>query len=291
MKNSQPKDQHILPEMFLNGFVNESRNIFMFDAVKNKISDPRNVDSVAKEKHIYTVIKGQNKDYAVEKKFSEIESHASPLFRKITSTGFVDITAQDVPEIIDFIVLIFIRTPRATSIAEHVMKKDEVLSKMIAIDPKAKKVADACNNSRGLSYAITLESSFLHRHKVLTDNFDLILLTAEEGSPPFILNDMFCCLEMTSLETHYIDDNIDWSKMNVRKHFPVSNRHCVSFVPKKDKSKIGTSEITYGRAAASQSDVQIINRLSFSQKERYAYCSQKDTLQNAVAHEAMHHDT
>ncbi|PZP85289.1 MAG: hypothetical protein DI582_06250 [Azospirillum brasilense] len=283
MKKNQPKDQHILPEMFLSGFVNESRNIFMFDANKNKISDPRNVNSVAKHKHIYTVINGQNKDYTVEEKFSEIESHAAPLFKKIASAGFIDITAQDIAEIIDFIVLIFIRTPRATLIAERVMKKDEVLSKMIAIDPKAKKVADACSNSRGLSYAITLESSFLHRHKVLTDNFDLILLTAEEGSPPFILNDMFCCLEMTSLETHYIDDNIDWSKMSVKKHFPVSNKHCVSFIPKKDKSRIGTSEITYGRTFASQSDVQIINRLSFSQKERYAYCSQMGALQDAIA--------
>ena len=280
MKKNQPKDQHILPEMFLKGFVNESKNIFMFDAVRNKISDPRNVNSVAKQKHLYTVIKGQNKDYTVEEKFSEIESHVAPLFKKINATGFANITQVDILALIDFIVLLFIRTPRATNVAEEVMKTDELLLKMVNMYPKAKKIAAACNESRGLSYAITLDGSFLHRHKVLTANFDLCLLTSEDGSAPFILNDTYCCLEGISSETHYKDDNIDWSKMNIKKHFPVSNKHCVSFVPKNDKSKIGTSEITYGRAVISKNDVQIINRLSFVQKERYAYCSQRTILEN-----------
>jgi len=283
MKNSQPYDQHIFPKMFLKNFVNENKNIFMFDTIKNKISDPRNVNSVAKQKHIYTVVKGKKEDYTVEKKFSEIESHAAPLFKKIKETGFVNITQQDLRELIDFIVLLFIKTPRATNAAEEVMKQDEVLLKMVEIDPKAERIAEACNKSKGLSYAITLPKHFLYRHKVLTDNFDLFLLTSEEGSPPFILNDTYCCFERVSSETHYQDDSIDWSKMNVKKHFPISNKHRISFIPKQDKSRIGTSEITCRRAVISQSDVQIINRLSFAQKQRYSYCSEKQILENAIA--------
>lgn len=283
MKKNQPKDQHVLPEMFLKGFVNKSNSIFMFDAVKNKISDPRNINSIAKQKHLYTVIKGHKKDYKVEENFSKIETHTTKLFEKIQATGFVNITQEDIPQLIDFIVLLFIRTPRAINVAEEVIKDDGVLSKMSAINFDAtKKIATDCNESKGLSYAITLEPHFVYRHNVLTHNFDLFMLTAEEGSPPLILNDMFTCVEMLSLEKHYVEDNIDWSKMNVKKHFPVSNKHCVSFVPKSDRSQIGTPTINYGKAILSQNDVKIINRLSFHQKERYAYCSEKHILESAL---------
>jgi len=88
---------------------------------------------------------------------------------------------------------------------------------------------------------------------------------------------------------HYKNNQLDWSKMNVKKHFPISNRHCVSFVPKKDKSKIGTSEIAYSIYMASKSDVQTINLLSFAQKERYAYCSQRETLEDASNPPAEYH--
>lgn len=288
MQKNQPKNQHIFPKMFLEGFVNDSKNLFMYDAVKNKVSDPRNVDSVAKKRHIYTVIKGQNKNYTVEKKFSEIESHATNLFRRINTSGFVDIKQEDIPEIIAFIVLLFIRTSKSAIVASEVWKKDEVLLKMAEEDPRAKEIAVACSETKGLSFAITLGGSFRHRHKVLTDNFDLILLTAEEGSPPFILNDMFCCIEMISMDKHYKDNQLDWSKMSVKKHFPISNKHCVSFLPKKDKSRIGTSEITYKKAIISRSDIEIINRLSFTQKDRYAYCSERGTLENAILSDVSH---
>ncbi len=283
IQKNKTKDQHILPRMFLNGFVNESDNIFMFDARKNKISNPRNVDSVAKQTNIYTVIKGQNKNYTIEEKFSEIESHNAPLLKKINATGFSDITQAEIQELIKFIVFLFIRTPRHTNVAEKVVKREQVLFKMLEVDPNAKMLVDACNESKGLAYALTLEGSFLHRLKALTDNFDLCLITSEEGSPPFIFNDMFCCLEILSSDTHYKYDNIDWGRMNVKKHFPVSNRHCVSFVPKKDKSKIGAPEIHYDKTIASKSYVQIINKLSFAQKERYAYCSQRETFENQIA--------
>lgn len=282
LKN-QPKDQHILPQMFLKGFTNENNHIFMYDTHKNKISDPRNPDSIAKQKHIYTVIEGDQKNYKIEEKFSEIESHARKLFQKINADGFENINERDISELIDFIVLLFIRTTRATDIAEEVMKNEDVLSEMRAIDSSnAEKYIKACKNKKGLSYAITLGEHFKYRHKVLSDNFDLFLLTSEEYSPPFILNDMFSCLEMVSLEKHYNGENIDWSKMNVKKHFPVSNRHCVSFVPKSDSDRIGTSTINYGRSAIKSRDVKIINRLTFHQKERYAYCSKKDVLQEYI---------
>lgn len=280
---NQPKNQHILPQMFLTGFTNEDMKIFMYDAVKNKISDPRNPESVAKQKHIYTVIEGEQKNFKIEEKFSEIENHAKALFDKIESNGFIDITEQDVSELIDFIVLLFIRTTRATSIAEEVMDNEDVLSKMRAIDPSgAEKYIQACKKKKGLSYAVSLGEHFKYRHKVLTDNFDLFLLTSEDNSPPFILNDMFSCLEMVSLERHYHGDNIDWSRMKVKKHFPVSNKHCVSFVPKSDPIKLGTPTLNYSRAIITSHDVSIINRLTYQQKERYAYCSSNEELRSYI---------
>ncbi len=280
---NKPKDQHILPQMFLRGFTNENMKIFMYDAVKNKISDPRNPESVAKQKHIYTVIEGEQKNYKIEEKFSEIESHAKELFDKINANGFIDITQRDISELIDFIVLLFIRKPRATIIAEEVMDNEDVLSKMRAIDPSdAEKYIQACKKKKGLSYAVSLGGHFKYRHKVLTDNFDLFLLTSENNSPPFILNDMFSCLEMVSLEQHYNGDSIDWGKMKVKKHFPVSNKHCVSFVPKSDSTKLGAPTLDYSRALITSNDVSIINRLTYQQKERYAYCSSREVLSSYI---------
>lgn len=278
-QKNKPKDQHILPQMFLRGFTNENKKIFMYDAVKNKISDPRNPESVAKQKHIYTVIEGEQKNYKIEEKFAKIEDHATTLFEKINVSGFLEITQEDIQELIDFIVLLFIRTPRATKVSEEVIKDEDVLAKMRAINfYDAEKYIQACNKKKGLSYAITLAEHFKYRHNVLSNNFDLYLLTAEDHSPPFILNDMFSCLEMISSEKYYNGDNIDWSKMNVKKHFPVSNKHCVSFVPKSDPDKIGTSTLDYSRATITSHDVNIINRLTFYQKERYVYCSSKEVL-------------
>lgn len=282
-QNNKPKEQHILPQMFLKGFTNENKKIFMYDAVKNKISDPRNPESVAKQKNIYTVMDGDQKSYKIEEKFSKIEDHAARLFEKINLNGFVDIDHDDIQELIGFIVLLFIRTTRATKISEDVIKDESVLARMRAIDScDAEKYIEACNNKKGLSYAITLAEHYKYRHRVLSNNFDLFLLTAEDNSPPFILNDMFSCLEMVSLETHYNGDNIDWSKMKVKKHFPVSSKHCVSFVPKSDPNKIGEPIIDFGKAAISSCDVNIINRLTFYQKERYAYCSSKEVLMTYI---------
>jgi len=84
---------------------------------------------------------------------------------------------------------------------------------------------------------------------------------------------------MRSLELNYNGENIDWSRMNIKKHFPVSNKHCVSFVPKSDTNSIGTPTLNYSRADITSHDVNIINRLTFHQKDRYAYCSKKEVLQ------------
>ncbi len=277
---NQPKNQHILPQMFLEGFTNDNKKIFMHDAIKNKISDPRNLESVAKQMHIYTVIEGKQKNYKIEEKFSEIENHAKALFEKINTNGFKDVTEQDIQELIDFIVFLFIRTPRATTISEEVMKKKDVLTKMRAIDfDGAEEYIQACTKKKGLSYAVTLGEHFKYRYNVLSNNFDLYLLTAEDNSLPFIINDTFSCLEMRSLELNYNGENIDWSRMNIKKHFPVSNKHCVSFVPKSDTNSIGTPTLNYSRADITSHDVNIINRLTFHQKDRYAYCSKKEVLQ------------
>jgi len=272
--------------MFLKGFTNENGQIFMYDAVKNRISDPRNPNSVAKQKHIYTVIKGDYKNYKIEEKFSEIENHAKKLFEKINTSGFENIHEKEIPELIDFIVFISIRTPRATNIAEEVMQNEGVLSEMRAINPSdAEKHIQACKQKKGLSYAVCLPEYFKGRHKVLTDSFDLFLLTSEDGSPPFVLNDTFSCLEMLSLEQHYNGENIDWSR--VKKYFPVSNKHCVSFVPKSDRDKLGTPTLKYSRDVITSHYVNIINRLNYQQRERYAYCSNKEVL-SKFANEVQH---
>lgn len=261
--------------------MNENNQIFMFDGAQNKTSNPRSITSVAKKKHIYTVLNGQEKDYRVEAFFSKIEGNASALFRKIQTTGFENLLSDEIPKLIDFITLLFIRTERATGIADEVMKKDTVVQNMRAINIEgADKIIAACSQKKGLAYALTLPLHFDYRHKVLTDNFDLYLLTSEQNAPPFVLNDMFACIEMVSNNAYRDEGNIDWGKMNVRKHFPVTNKHCISFVPKTDRSKVGTSEINCTKAVLNCRDTQIINQLSFQQKERYAYCAQKSVLES-----------
>ena len=101
-KKSQPAKQHIFPEMFLKGFTDEKGFIFMFDSHQDKISDPRNTESIARQKHIYTVFKKNEKDYTVEEKFSKIESRAASLFKQINEFGFHHISNDDVLELVNF---------------------------------------------------------------------------------------------------------------------------------------------------------------------------------------------
>lgn len=280
---NKPKKQHHLPEMFLKGFTNNSKNIFMFDSQSSKISGPRNISSVAVKKHLYTVTDGQRRNYTVEEKFSEIENYATALLNKISSDGFEKIIEDDIPELIDFIVFTFIRTPRYIDVSEDIMGNEGVLSEMRKVNSDDADIyIKACASNRGLSYAASLQGSFEYRHKAITHNFDALLLTAEHGSPPFILNDAFCCFEMVTKDTYYDNDNIDWSKMNVKKHFPISNKHCVTFIPKSDDDRKGTPTINYTKASISKEGVRQINRLSFLQRQRYTYCSEKTVLSDEL---------
>lgn len=285
-EKNEPKDQHFFPEMFLRGFTNENNNIYMLDKRKKKISDPRNVSSVAKKKHLYTVFEDGKRNYEVEKRFGEIESNAAAVFKKIVSNDFEDLTNTEVSVLIEFVVLTTNRTPLATEIAEEVMSYEEVQQQMKKINPdEAQRYIDQCLVQKGLSYAVTLLPHFRHRHSIITQNFDAYLLTSDNDAPPFVLHDRYMCLEMISHDVFYKGSGkeVDWSKMNVKKHFLISSRHCVSFVPKTDAAARGTAIMKFFKVGISKQDVSLINGLALAYMHEYAYCSNKEMFEGYLS--------
>jgi len=275
---SQPKRQHFLAENFLSGFTNSQDQIYMLDGKKNSISS-RNISSVAQKKHLYTVFEGDIKNYALENRFAEIESVTAPLLKKIRASDFSSLSSEDISELINFIVLTFIRTPQATLLAEETVRDLRVQKEMRDIDRNAaENYISRCLEQRGLSYATMLPSYFEDRYQVITHNFDVFLLTKEEAAPPFVLNDMFLCVEAVSKKIHYTGGRVDWRKSDVKKHFPVSSRHCVSFVRKSDPDRFGGPEMRVYKTAISVNDVLVLNQLAVRQKNRYAYCASADAL-------------
>ncbi len=277
--NGNSDKQHFFAQMFLKGFCNENNQIYMFDSKKNKVSNPRNKESVARQKHLYTIFSGGERDYTIEKKFSKIENQAVEFFEKIRKEGLVSVSYEEIPFLIDFIVLTFVRTPIYVKTSEQIIKNEKVQQQMKKIHSEVgEKFIQKCLGSKGLFYAESLVESFEHRHRVITHNFDPFLLTTAEGSPPFIINDRFMCIEPRSKEVHYIGDDVDWSRMNVIKHFPITNKHCVSFVPKSDPLKKGTNNVDVHRRNISTEAVRKINAHCFQQKGEYAYCSDKNVF-------------
>lgn len=287
MSKNQPKKQHYYPRMFLQGFCNQEDNIYFLDAEKNKI-EPRNRESVARQKHLYTVADKQDikNRYVVEKRFAEIEAHVTPLFERIRIKKFEEISETQINQIIDFIVLLFIRTPHTVKTAENVISKQSVLSEIrsnYSIQPdysiRAERFIEKLSTQKGLTYAMTLSGSFELRHQRITENFDGFLLTLAPEAPSLMLNDRYTCWEMLSPDIPYVGRDVDWATIEVKMHFPVSSRCCVSFVPKSDQARKGTSKMLFHTRTLSKNDAIIINKLSYGQMERYAFCEDQKVLE------------
>ncbi|PIZ29588.1 MAG: hypothetical protein COY40_06570 [Alphaproteobacteria bacterium CG_4_10_14_0_8_um_filter_53_9] len=294
-KVSNPKNQHFLAQIFLKGFTDDSENIYMYDNKDKKVSQPRNIESVARERHLYTVFQAHGKNFSIEKKFSEIESFMAPIFRNLQVNGFSDISHTDIQNLVDFIALTVTRTPLVTRIAEEVSSNEDVRLKMISIHKEsATKVIEQMSQNKGFSYALGLSELFKRRHEVLSHNFDIFLLTAEADNE-FIVNDTYMCLEFICNKIHYVGEDVDWDKMQVKKHFPLTKRLCVTFFPKVDKERLGCAEIKIFTAKASASDVRVINFLSFAEKERYVYASNpkifNDFSSNDCSSPQIHQDS
>lgn len=283
-EEDQPKNQHFLPKMFLKGFTNSSNQIFMLDKKRDyEIKGPRSLDSVAKEKHLYTINTGESKNYAVEKGFRKPENKNTPLFEQIRKNGFSGFSDDDVSQLIGFIALTLSRIPLSVEVSEEVIRNEEVISEMKKTDSKgAALYIQECLDRKGLSYAATLKHHLEYRTNVLIRNFDLVLCTSQEGNPPLIITDRFMFMELMGGSTPDTSKDIDWSKVNANKHFPISNYHCVSFVPKECRSRIGTNDITYGKSKLSFSRVEFLNQLNLRQMGRYSYCASKETLKTAL---------
>ncbi len=284
MSKTPPKNQHYYPQMFLQGFCNEKDNIYFLDSVKNKI-ESRNRKSVAYQKHLYTVSGKQRAqdNYSVEERFSEIESQASPLFTQIREHGFKRISEEEINQLIEFIVLTFVRTPHTVKVSENVITKESVLSEIrsnySAYPERIEKFLQRLTNKKGLTYAMTLAGSFELRHKRITHNFDGFLLTSENDAPPLLLNDRYTCFEVLDPSIPFIGRDVDWTRLNTKMHFPVSSRCCVTFVPKTEEERKGTSKVRFNKAVLTAQDAGVINILSYRQMEKYAFCRDHAVLE------------
>ena len=134
--SGKPRDQHFLPKMFLRGFCNSDRHIYMFDSQKEAISNPRNPKSVAFQKHMYTILGGQTKNFIVEETFSKIEGRATSLFKEILENNFSKLSDKEKLLLIDFLVVTFIRSPDYVETAEVVLRDPAVQQKLKKKNPK-----------------------------------------------------------------------------------------------------------------------------------------------------------
>ncbi|MDO9593285.1 MAG: DUF4238 domain-containing protein, partial [Erysipelotrichaceae bacterium] len=109
-KQQVTKRQHHFPQMMLKRFTNENNQIFMYDRVADKFSEPRSTETVAYQNHLYSVHYQTHKDDALEKKFSRIETQAEDVVNRILSVETN--TPQDAQSLLEFVTILISRTPK-----------------------------------------------------------------------------------------------------------------------------------------------------------------------------------
>ncbi len=280
-KQQVTKRQHHFPQMMLKRFTNESDQIFMYDRVANKLSEPRSTETVAVQNHLYSVHYENHKDDALEKKFSTIESEAEGVVNRVLSIETN--TQRDAQSLLEFVTVLILRTPRNARIAETKGSSNDMRAileekgrKKALPEEAIQKYADSLQFNKGFSFAVTFNTLFEGLFFKLVKNFNPLLCFASAGH--FIVSDNYATFELLE----QIDPSCtDWWAMH-RIHCPIASNACLTFIPKDDPAKIGTHDLNWEKLNISETRVSEINALTAIQQERYLYSGYQDELKKYI---------
>ncbi|MCB9985885.1 MAG: DUF4238 domain-containing protein [Micavibrio sp.] len=283
-KQQVTKRQHHFPQMMLKRFTNENHQIFMYDCVANKLSEPRSTETVAFQNHLYSVHYETHKDDALEKKFSKIESEAEDVVNRVLSIETN--TPRDAQSLLEFVTVLISRTPQNTRIAETKGSSNDMRAiledkgrKKTLPEEAIKKYADSMQSNKGFSFASTFNTLFEDLFFKLVENFNPLLCFARAGH--FIVSDNYATFEPVEQIDPY---RTDWWTMQIRIHCPIASNACLTFIPKDDPAKIGTLDLNWAKLNISETRVSEINLLTAKQKDRYLYSGYQDELRKYITH-------
>lgn len=281
MSNVQiTKKQHHFPQMMLKRFLDDTGKVFMLDAQTGKIKH-QTTDTVAYQNHLYSIHYAHGVDDALEKKFSVIESQAETVLSRFLHTDNPDI--EDCKFVVEFAVILMMRTPKNVVIAEDCSKTDKMketlrrkgADKGISCEEIESYISEMHEN-KGFSYAATFSQSISDRLKIITENFDTIIYTSNSDNVSYVVSDNYAIFE--PLESLKVEEGKnDWWNLPVNIHCPLASNKCLCFIPKANKKDEAT--FTWGFAEAKEGYVSKINALSFQQIERYLYSASKAQIE------------
>lgn len=272
------KAQHFLPRCFLKWFTNNHNQIYFYDKKNKKISDARNIKSVATIKHLYTIFDDDKKDMCVEKSFEKIETSIAPVLKKIAKTNLQNITNQELEQLIQFIVVLTYRTPETPSIAEKIINSKSAYTFAPPV-PKSEKIklVKELKSKPGTAYAIALQYLISPKYKELIHNCDVLLQTSDI---PLIVNDRYMCLEKLAEDISTAEGELNLQ--NVKLHYPINKNNCITLLPKENTEKLRTKDIDITIKPLNNKKTYLINFLTAQQANNYFYASTPNQI-NSIA--------
>lgn len=281
-KQQITKRQHHIPQMLLKNFVDESAKLYMRD-IEKSTTKYQTVETVAFQKHLYTVHYEKGKDDQLEKDFSAFESEAAPTLDRVLNRKIVYSSQEDIQRILRFTALLMARTPKFVNLAEVKGTSSEMVK--ILYDkgtqknlPK-EKIDEYVRNmltAKGFSYAKTFNSTWEDLFTQLVSYFNPVLCFADAGT--FSVSDNYVTFE--PLRGFDANDAITpWWKRSVHIHCPLSSNTCLTYVPKEDLKKVGTLDISWRKRMVDKAFVTVVNKFTKIQAERYLYCLDKTAIE------------
>ncbi len=121
---SNPTRQHYIPRVYLKNFTNENDKVWVYDKHEQSLKELSTKDTTL-EKNLYTITDTEgNKDFSIEKSFSEVESATGPIISKVIKQE--TITLKEKAQLSLFIALLENRTVLA--LEENNKTSSEILT-------------------------------------------------------------------------------------------------------------------------------------------------------------------
>lgn len=120
---NKPKNQHIVPNFYLDGFTDSEGHLFAYEKEKNKFIEPYvNPDKFLREMHFYSWKNADGSwNYELEKHLSMIENAAKPIFEKLTNDLDAQLTEYETESLLAFFSFLYVRTPKFRNIIDRLI--------------------------------------------------------------------------------------------------------------------------------------------------------------------------
>lgn len=276
-------DHHYFPKKFLKIFFGREGGIHFLDKETKKITCNRNVKSIAKVKHLYSVdISGANqKDKRLEAHFAKMEEvYFSSLERMVGDVrGCGD---EDVLASAQLSIFLWSRTEEIVQLAESSLRKGSVKNVLEEIEIKnnlKNGSADDFYNflieNEGAAYFHAFDKIFNGRLKKASENFDIELLIAEDKGIGFVLGSSYGGIRVLSENNSMTHKSIFESSVSIL--CPIHKSMCFHFYPKKNDSEL----LEIKRVKVFCETIMDINNVLALGNSRYVFSDDEAELKRA----------